>query len=765
MKNLFDNIINIQPGISIAIAMLLILRPLLKKHYTARLNYMLWAIIALRMLLTFDVNGLFDKQPPVNIEIQPAYVDIHRNIPSGGPSISVISRQLYTGIQQPVHRPVDYDRVTSLPDMLTAVRQTDPLPTTTQLTVAIWQVITISAIAITIAAYFIAKRDILKTKVYDINLYNTRQSVKSDMGINRKVDIAYCCYNGSPMLIGLLKPVIVVPKRDYTPQATAMIIRHELCHLKHGDILYKLALHIIKCLYWFNPLVWVMVKKRSEDIELYCDEGVIKNKTPDFKAEYATAILQVVSVKRNIPVLSTAFSQTAATIKERFGNIFVEKIKRQGKAMAPVFLATVIAATTFVGCGEALLPTHKPQVYSLINTSYGYGFVSGSGFYTLAHSGRHPDCYVNIVKGDLHDFGGIDYLCNLADCTHSDENCTSYISSCETMLTLLADGKTILYEDKIHTYADTVPVTYHALYTMDINGENRRLLYVMDDGYTYTEGYRHIAYTDNKLYIPLRGKGTYQNGKYQDYNRILELDLYNSKSRLIDVDGKEEITIVGAAKNTLYYLIYNSSQRNCDLYRFNIEKNTHENMGIVPIALIFDSNPVSQWPYVYDNKLFIADRKGNNGRIIAYDFDNDGETVTIADNIPLRDSTYFTLAGVKNNTVLMREDGRSVLFKDGDNQKHFVYDMEKDKIAELELMRTNSIFPTPVDVVDRFENSYIVALDDGLYISPDGNTDNEYNPGDGLLLKYYLINKYDYFSNNPEYTPLDVRLDTEGETE
>ncbi|MBE7022748.1 MAG: M56 family metallopeptidase, partial [Ruminococcaceae bacterium] len=127
-------------------------------------------------------------------------------------------------------------------------------------------------------------------------------SCKETLHIRRRV----CVINGrNPMLVGLLKPRIVLPE-GYSPAETKSIFLHELCHLKHHDILLIWLSVLVLCFNWFNPILWYSFFLFRRDIELYCDERVLRY-TESRKA-YAELLLKT-ALKKNMFVAGTTSMQ------------------------------------------------------------------------------------------------------------------------------------------------------------------------------------------------------------------------------------------------------------------------------------------------------------------------------------------------------------------------------------------------------------------------------------------------------------------------
>ncbi len=123
-----------------------------------------------------------------------------------------------------------------------------------------------------------------------------------------------------PMLMGFVKPVILLPQRFYGQQELALILRHELVHYKFHDLWYKLLLLMANAVHWFNPLVWLMVRQANRDAEQVCDEQVVRNQDLNYRKAYSMTILNDMANQRGI-ALSTYLSKQAQNSKKRFAAI------------------------------------------------------------------------------------------------------------------------------------------------------------------------------------------------------------------------------------------------------------------------------------------------------------------------------------------------------------------------------------------------------------------------------------------------------------
>lgn len=121
----------------------------------------------------------------------------------------------------------------------------------------------------------------------------------------------------TPVTFGVLRPVIILPKMftGLSSKSKLFVITHEFAHIRRFDIIFKFFLCIVFGIYWFNPLIWVMYILANRDIELACDEMVIKLLGGKNRKEYAMTLLCFAGYEGMSSVLSNGFNING--IKER----------------------------------------------------------------------------------------------------------------------------------------------------------------------------------------------------------------------------------------------------------------------------------------------------------------------------------------------------------------------------------------------------------------------------------------------------------------
>ena len=166
----------------------------------------------------------------------------------------------------------------------------------------------------------------------------------------RNVQIRQSDKIAAPLTYGVFLPVILLPKTtDWTDEKKLRyILTHELVHIRCFDTLKKWMLVTALCIHWFNPFVWVMYVLANRDIELSCDETVIRTIGETMKSAYALTLIGMEEKKSKLTPLVNNFSKNA--IEERINSIMkLKKASFMGLFLALVLVigtATIFATST-----------------------------------------------------------------------------------------------------------------------------------------------------------------------------------------------------------------------------------------------------------------------------------------------------------------------------------------------------------------------------------------------------------------------------------
>lgn len=155
----------------------------------------------------------------------------------------------------------------------------------------------------------------------------------------------------TPAVTGLLRPRLLLPHERYDVQELRYILRHELCHLKRRDMLFKLVLLAANAMHWFNPIVYLMLRQADEDIELACDSAATDDLDRAERAAYSRTLLAAVQSNVRALPATTCFGGTVERLKRRITNVLGAQ-KKRGLGVVALVLALTLTAGCAVSWGE-----------------------------------------------------------------------------------------------------------------------------------------------------------------------------------------------------------------------------------------------------------------------------------------------------------------------------------------------------------------------------------------------------------------------------
>lgn len=170
----------------------------------------------------------------------------------------------------------------------------------------------------------------------------------------RSISIRQSDRISTPLTYGIFKPVILIPQTtDWTNiKQLQYVLLHEYVHIRRFDSVTKLIFTVALCVHWFNPLVWVMYVLFNRDIELACDESVVRLLGEASKKDYALMLINMEAKKSGLMPFCNNFSKNS--IEERIEAIM--KIKRTSVAAITVALC-LVGGTTVAFATSASIST------------------------------------------------------------------------------------------------------------------------------------------------------------------------------------------------------------------------------------------------------------------------------------------------------------------------------------------------------------------------------------------------------------------------
>ena len=303
MSKMFLKLVNMSISASWLVLAVIILRLLLKKA-PKWVNVLLWGIVAIRLICPFSIESALSLIPsgetvPMNIEM-----DATPAIDSGIAAVNSIVNPVISASFTP-----------------NPAASANPLQIWIPIAAAAW----IAGMAV-LALYTAFSYWHLRRKVMTAVLY--RDSIFQSEAVS------------SPFVLGIFKPKIYLPFK-ISGQDLEHVIAHELSHIRRKDHLWKPLGFLLLTLHWFNPLMWLAYVLLCRDIELACDEKVIKELGNQQRADYTLALLTCSVSRRSIAACPLAFGEVG--VKERVKSVMHYKKSAFWIVLVAVILCIAVA--------------------------------------------------------------------------------------------------------------------------------------------------------------------------------------------------------------------------------------------------------------------------------------------------------------------------------------------------------------------------------------------------------------------------------------
>lgn len=354
MGNIFLSILGISVSIGLIVIGLIFLTPFLNKRYAAKWKYLIWIFLALRLLIPFsgaDGQDIMDRMSQLKVETNSESEENDANNPTG-------TAMPYRGI------------VVEIPAQMTTPIKASSEKSTADITMLdivtlVWIIGSLIFISVHLISYSHYKRQVLKKgrMIKETRILSQVFRLKRELHIRRTVCVMEYDEAESPMIIGFIKPVLVLPKEQYNSEDLFFILKHELVHFKRGDVYLKLLFVTANAVHWFNPIIWIMQKEAVIDMELSCDERVTQGTSFELRKAYTETLLSMLHkqcVRKT--VLSTQFYGGKKIMKKRFKNILIRNRKRNGISILICAVVLSITLGMLVGCSVTKENTEKENI-------------------------------------------------------------------------------------------------------------------------------------------------------------------------------------------------------------------------------------------------------------------------------------------------------------------------------------------------------------------------------------------------------------------
>lgn len=305
MSDLFLKLINMSISASWLVFAVLILRLLLKKA-PKWVNVLLWGIVAVRLVCPFSIESALSLIPsaetvPMNIEM-----DATPAIDSGITAVNSIINPVISA--------------SFTPEPLASA---NPLQIWIPVASILWIAGMVILLLYTAISYWLLRRKVSTAVLYNGNIFQSEAV-------------------SSPFVLGIIKPKIYL-SFNMNGQALEHVVAHEQAHIRRKDHWWKPFGFLLLTLHWFNPLMWLAYVLLCRDIELACDEKVIKELSNAQRADYTQALVACSVNRRMIAACPLAFGEVG--VKER-----VKSVMNYKKPAFWIIILAVIICITVALC-------------------------------------------------------------------------------------------------------------------------------------------------------------------------------------------------------------------------------------------------------------------------------------------------------------------------------------------------------------------------------------------------------------------------------
>ena len=317
MNELFLKIVNMSISASWLVLVVLILRFVLKKA-PKWVNILLWGIVAIRLICPFSFESALSLIP--SAETFPEKV-------ISGPSFDV-----QTGITPVDNRINDYLGDRYFEGVTVPANNGNNIMT---ILTIVWTIGILLLVAYTVISYWRLRRKVDTAVRYKDNIFQSENV-------------------SSPFVLGIINPRIYLPF-SMNEQDMEHVVAHEQAHIRRKDHWWKPLGFLLLTIHWFNPLMWLAYVLLCRDIELACDEKVIKGLGNEQRADYTQALVACSVNRRMIAACPLAFGEVG--VKERVKSVMNYK--------KPAFWVIIIAVIICVGVAACFLTNPKQDRYTL----------------------------------------------------------------------------------------------------------------------------------------------------------------------------------------------------------------------------------------------------------------------------------------------------------------------------------------------------------------------------------------------------------------
>ncbi|TCO72151.1 M56 family metallopeptidase [Marinisporobacter balticus] len=281
MIELFISVLNMSVTASYVILFVILVRLLLKKAPKV-ISYALWGVVAFRLIIPFSFESMFSLMPRNTHTVSIPHDIIYQQSPQINKGIEVVDSFVSQSLPAP-----------------TVEASVNPLQIYIEIGAYIWILGIMILLIYSVVSILLLERQLKSAQLIEQNIFEAK---------NLK----------TPFVLGLIRPKIYLPV-GLNATERSYILLHEQTHINRKDHIIKIFAFLILSIHWFNPLVWIAFILMSTDMELSCDERVLKKMNEDIKKPYANSLLSLATGRHILNGNPLAFGE--GNVRGRIKNV------------------------------------------------------------------------------------------------------------------------------------------------------------------------------------------------------------------------------------------------------------------------------------------------------------------------------------------------------------------------------------------------------------------------------------------------------------
>ncbi len=322
MSELFLTVLNMSLTASYVILFVIFIRMLLKKAPKV-ISYALWSVVAFRLIIPFSFESMFSLMPRSTNAIPIPYDIINQQSPQINSGIEVVDSVISKSLPAP-----------------TIGAKANPLQIYVEIGAYIWVLGIIVLLVYSLISILALKRQLKSAELIEKNTFEAK---------NLK----------TPFVLGFIRPIIYLPA-GLNAIERSYILLHEKTHIHRKDHIMKVLAFLILSTHWFNPLVWIAFVLMGTDVDLSCDEQLLKEMNVDIRKPYANSLLSLATGRHILNGSPLAFGE--GNVKRRIKNVLNYK--------KPKFLVIVLSVMIAILAGVGILANpDNPNPDSLVKNN------------------------------------------------------------------------------------------------------------------------------------------------------------------------------------------------------------------------------------------------------------------------------------------------------------------------------------------------------------------------------------------------------------